>query len=95
VGRPPRSTIAERSEVFRLADVGLSQRTIAERVFGDPRFQLRVLRLLRRRRTWEDADAETRRRCDEQLEDLAALDHDTALAALEEFVGEGADHLVD
>lgn len=49
VGRPPSSSPGERAEVFWLADAGLSHRQIAERVFGDRRYHLRVLRLLRRR----------------------------------------------
>lgn len=46
----PLSTRAQRKRVFELADAGLSQRAIAEEVFGDRRLKNRVLRLLRRRR---------------------------------------------
>jgi hypothetical protein len=74
VGRPPSSTAAERVEVFRLADAGLSHGTIAEQVFGDRRFRLRVLRLLRRRGQYEQDDATARRLADEFLRSVRPLD---------------------
>ncbi len=50
LGRPPKSTRAQRKRVFELADAGLSSRQIAEQVFGDRRLKNRVLRLAGRRK---------------------------------------------
>src|SRR5438552_4015219 len=62
-GRPPASTRAERRRVLELDSLGLSQRQIAERIFGDRRFHGRVARILARHRaatiasgTTDDAD---------------------------------------
>jgi hypothetical protein len=48
-GRRPSWTPAEREQVLALADEGVAQRAIAERVFGDARFRGRVERILRER----------------------------------------------
>lgn len=48
-GRPLHATAAQRTEVERLAAVGLSIRAIAEQVFGDASRRGRVERILRPR----------------------------------------------
>lgn len=49
-GRPPASSPEERRRVYQLADAGLSSRKVAADVYGSPRLNNRVLRLLARRR---------------------------------------------
>lgn len=46
-GRPSSCTREEREQVLALAADGLSQRTIADQVFGDERYRGRVERILR------------------------------------------------
>jgi hypothetical protein len=48
-GRPPAWTNEEQERVLALADEGVSQRAIAEQVFGDARYRGRVERILRER----------------------------------------------
>lgn len=48
-GRSPAWSREQRERVLELADEGATQRTIAERVFGDARYRGRVERILRQR----------------------------------------------
>jgi hypothetical protein len=45
-GRPPKATPEQKQEMLRLSNEGLSSRAIAEQVFGDRRFFMRVQRFL-------------------------------------------------
>jgi len=48
-GRPPAWTRHQREQVLALAEEGVSQRAIAEQVFGDARYRGRVERILHER----------------------------------------------
>jgi len=48
-GQPPAWTDERREQVLALADEGMTQRAIAETVFGDARYRGRVERILRER----------------------------------------------
>src|SRR5205814_10227237 len=61
-GRPRAATVRERERVLALAEEGFSQRSIAERVFGDRRLRGRGERILRRARSRDaslDAELES------------------------------------
>ena len=71
-GRPPEATLEQEEEVYRLADEGLSQRAIAERVFGDRRLKNRAMRLIRQRAKALEHQAVMQQFVDETLEEAIA-----------------------
>jgi hypothetical protein len=79
-GRRPRSSEDERQRVVELAAEGVSQREIAEVVFGDARFRGRVERILRASATASDGSPLARRNGeDEANKDEVHPDSDLAL----------------
>jgi hypothetical protein len=81
-GRPPASSLEERQRVYELADAGLSSRAIAEAVYGRPRLNDRVLRLLARRRRTTVRGVHLETATEEELE---ALLDDVEAVTLEEL----------
>lgn len=74
-GRPPRWTADEREQVLALAEQGVTQRAIAQQVFGHARYRGRVQRIVGSppRRALPQDVAQPRRRAENVSDILANL----------------------
>lgn len=84
-GRPPVWTPEQRQQVLALAEQGMTQRSIAEQVFGDARCHGRVERILRERGIVREIDPDPSADGPSTDDGFGALDVSVARALVARF----------